>query len=186
MARARREVMIRTVMKDLEKEWKPSAKEVKDEYENNKEKYQTTGKVTAAHIMVMSEKEAKDLLGKLDKGDDFAELAKKYSHAPERQSGGSLAEMTKGQHLKTGLPAIIEETAFMLKAGTYSGVIKSQFGWHIVKTSGKSESRRLPFEEVREAIEKTLEGVKRTKSLKKMLGQLREKYKLKAYQDRLP
>ncbi len=94
--------------------------------------------------------------------------------------------MTKGQHLKTGLPAIIEETAFMLKAGTYSGVIKSQFGWHIVKTSGKSESRRLPFEEVREAIEKTLEGVKRTKSLKKMLGQLREKYKLKAYQDRLP
>ena len=56
MARARREVMIRTVMKDLEKEWKPSAKEVKDEYENNKEKYQTTGKVTAAHIMVMSEK----------------------------------------------------------------------------------------------------------------------------------
>ena len=82
--------------------------------------------------------------------------------------------MTKGQHLKTGLPAIIEETAFMLKAGTYSGVIKSQFGWHIVKTSGKSESRRLPFEEVREAIEKTLEGVKRTKSLKKMLGQLRE------------
>jgi parvulin-like peptidyl-prolyl isomerase len=94
--------------------------------------------------------------------------------------------MTKGQHLKTGLPAIIEETAFMLKVGAYSGVIKSQFGWHIVRTAKKSESRRIPFEEVRVSIEKSLEVDKRTQGMKKMLKQLKKKYKVKAYKDRLP
>lgn len=186
IVRARREIMIRTVLGDLGKEWKISEKEVKDEYENNKEKYQSIGKVTAAHIMALTEKEARDLLGKLDRGGDFTELAKKYSLAPERGNGGSLGEMTKGQHLKTGLPAIIEETAFMLKAGTYSGVIKSQFGWHVVRTSEKSESRRIPFEEVRVSIEKSPEVDKRTKGMKKMLKQLKEKHKVKAYKGRLP
>jgi hypothetical protein len=59
VARARREIMIREVMSDLNKKWSPTAAEVKEEYERNKKNFHRLGKVTASHIMVVSEKEAK-------------------------------------------------------------------------------------------------------------------------------
>jgi peptidyl-prolyl cis-trans isomerase C len=187
LKRARREIMIRMALQDLQEEWKPMTEEIKKEYEKNKGKFQDAAAVTAAHIMVTSEKEAKDLLAKLKKkGADFADLAKKYSLAPERANGGSLGKMTKGQHQKTGLPAIIEETAFSLEAGGHSGIVRSQFGWHIVYTSAKDKVRQMPFKEVRSSIEEKLSDAKRESSLKSLLSRLGKKYEVKKFPDRIP
>ncbi|HBK80347.1 MAG TPA: hypothetical protein DDZ83_11900, partial [Nitrospinae bacterium] len=181
-----REIMIRVVMSDLNKKWAPTARELKDEYERNKKKFHQLGKVTASHIMVVSEKEAKELFEKLKKGANFAKLAKKYSMAPERQMGGSLGAMTRGQHRTTGLPAIIEETAFSLKAGSFSGVVRSQFGWHIVYTSQKEKVRQLSFKEVHKSIEESLGKSKRARRLEAMLAKLSAEYKVIKYPDRIP
>ncbi len=143
--RARRVIMIRVAVEEIEKSVEPTEKELKAEYRKNKQKFQVGGKVTASHIMVMSEKEAKDLVAKLDKGSKFAELAKKYSLAPERENGGSLGEMTRGQHKTTGLPEVIETTAFSLEPGAYSGAVKSQFGWHVVYTTAKKRNPPAAF-----------------------------------------
>ncbi|MFP6889782.1 MAG: peptidylprolyl isomerase [Nitrospinota bacterium] len=186
VAWAQREIMIRVVMSDLNKKWAPTARELKDEYERNKKKFHQLGKVTASHIMVVSEKEAKELFGKLKNGANFAKLAKKYSMAPERQMGGSLGAMTRGQHRTTGLPAIIEETAFSLKAGSFSGVVRSQFGWHIVYTSQKEKVRQLSFKEVHKSIEESLGKSKRARRLEALLAKLSAEYKVKKYPDRIP
>ena len=186
VAWAQREIMIRVVMSDLNKKWAPTARELKDEYERNKKKFHQLGKVTDSHIIVVSEKEAKELFGKLKKGANFAKLAKKYSMAPERQMGGSLGAMTRGQHRTTSLPAIIEETAFSLKAGSFSGVVRSQFGWRIVYTSQKEKVRQLSFEEVRKSIEESLGKSKRARRLEALLAKLSAEYKVKKYPDRIP
>lgn len=185
VARARQEIVVRLAVTDLQEKAKPTEKELRAEYDKNKKDFQKTGKVTASHIMVVTEKEAKDILEKLNKGSDFAELAKKYSLAPEREMGGSLGEMILGQHQKTGLPEIIEKTAFALKAGEHSGAVKSQFGWHVVRTAQKEESGQMSFDEVRGSIESKLKESKQAVAIKNLLEMAREKYKTKTYPERL-
>ncbi len=183
--RARREIMIQVAIREIEKSVKPTEKELKAEYRKNKQKFQKGGKVTASHIMVMTEKEAKDLVAKLDKGSDFADLAKKYSLAPERDNGGSLGEMARGHHKTTGLPEVIETTAFSLKPGAYSGAVKSQFGWHVIYTTAKNDARQMSFGEVRPKLEKEMGDAKRSKAIEDLLAKLKSDYKIKKYPEKI-
>ncbi len=183
--RARREIMIRLMVQGIEERSKPTEKEMKAEYEKNKHKFQEGGKVTASHIMVVSEKEAKDLIAKLENGSKFDELAKKYSMAPERANGGSLGTITRGHHKATGLPEVIEQTAFSLKPGTHSGVVRSQFGWHVVYTSAKNDTRQMSFDEARPKLEKEMREAKNTKTIRSLLGKLKANYKVKKFPGRI-
>jgi peptidyl-prolyl cis-trans isomerase C len=185
MIRAHRAVMIQVAVEEIEKSAKPTEKELKEEYQKSKQKFQEGGKVTASHIMVASEKEAKDLITKLEKGDKFDELAKKYSIAPERENGGSLGTITRGHHKTTGLPVIIEQTAFSLDAGAHSGVVRSQFGWHVVYASKKEDARQMSFEEARPKIEKEMGDAKRSKAVHALLSRLENEYKVKKFPDRV-
>lgn len=84
--------------------------------------------VTAKHILVEQEYEAKDLLAKLNKGENsFEELAEKFSKCPSGKSGGSLGEFGKGQ-----MVAPFEEAAFSLDVGKVSEPVKTQFGYHLI------------------------------------------------------
>jgi peptidyl-prolyl cis-trans isomerase C len=185
ISRARREIVIRLAVLDLQEKSKPTEKELRVYYEKNKKDFQKISKVTASHIMVGTEKEAKDILGKLNKGSDFAELAKKYSLGPERDMGGGLGGMTRGQYQKTGLPEIVEKTAFALKAGRYSGAVKSEFGWHIVRTFQKEESGQMSFDEVRGSIENKRKKFKQAAALDRLLRRAGKRYKTKKYMERI-
>ncbi len=183
--RARREILIGEAIRRIEEGARPKASEIRAEYERNKAKYTKGGKVTAAHIMVASEKEANDLLAKIAGGGDFAELAKKYSLAPERALGGSLGEMERGHSKKTGLPEIIEQTAFSLDPGAHSGVVQSIYGWHVVKTSRKEEAKQLDFSEVAEKITKEMGERNRQEAMRQKFIELTERYEVKRYLENL-
>ena len=141
--------------------------------------------MTAAHIMVASEKEAKDLLAKVAGGEDFAELAKKYSLAPERALGGSLGEMERGYSQRTGLPEIIEQTAFSLDPGAHSGIVRSIYGWHVVKTSKKEGAKQLGFSDVEGKITKEMSERNRQEAMRQKFLELTERYKVKRYLENL-
>ena len=185
MDRARREILIGEALRRIEEGARPKASDIRAEYERNKAKYSEGGKVTAAHIMVSSEKEANDLLAKIVKGEDFAELAKKYSLAPERALGGSLGEMERGHSKRTGLPEIIEQTAFSLDPGAHSGVVQSIFGWHVVKTSKKEGARQLDFSDVAEKITKEMGERNRQEAMRQKFIELTERYEVKRYLENL-
>lgn len=185
MDRARREILIGEALRRIEEGARPKASDIRAEYERNKAKYTEGGKVTAAHIMVASEKEANDLLAKIVKGEDFAELAKKYSLAPERALGGSLGEMERGHSKRTGLPEIIEQTAFSLDPGAHSGVVQSIYGWHVVKTSKKEEARQLDFSDVEEKITKEMGERNRQEAMRQKFIELTERYEVKRYLENL-
>ena len=85
-------------------------------------------KLGAKHILVDQEFEATDLIKKLDDGKTFEELAKDFSKCPSGKDGGDLGTFGKGMMVKE-----FEDAAFALDVDQVSGVVKTQFGCHLIK-----------------------------------------------------
>jgi peptidyl-prolyl cis-trans isomerase C len=111
---------------------------------------QITGEqeVHARHILVESEDDAKAVKAELDKGANFAELAKKKSKDPGAADGGDLGFFTKEQMVPE-----FSAVAFTLEPGKISDPVKSQFGWHIIKVEEKRSRAAPGFEQVKGQIE---------------------------------
>lgn len=111
---------------------------------------QITGEqeVRARHILVESEDEAKAVKTELEKGADFAELAKKKSKDPGAADGGDLGFFTKEQMVPE-----FSAVAFSLEPGKISDPVKSQFGWHIIKVEEKRNRQAPGFDQVKGQIE---------------------------------
>ena len=77
-------------------------------------------KANAAHILVGSEKDAQKIMERIGKGEDFAELAKRFSKCPSKNKGGDLGWFSKGQMVKE-----FEDAAFTAKKGDVVGPVKA-------------------------------------------------------------
>jgi len=84
-------------------------------------------KAKASHILVKTEEEAKALLEKIKAGESFEKLAQENSLCPSGKSGGSLGEFGRGQMVKE-----FEDAVFNGKKGDLT-IVKTQFGWHIIR-----------------------------------------------------
>ena len=85
-------------------------------------------KVHCAHILVKTEKEAKAVLERLKKGEKFANITKQVSLCPSGKRGGDLGTFSRGKMVKE-----FEKAAFTLQKGQISPVVKTKFGYHIIK-----------------------------------------------------
>ena len=118
---------------------------LKKAYEKYKSGFKGEEEVRASHILVKTKKEAQDVIAQLDKGEDFAKLAKKYSTGPSKAQGGDLGYFQRGQMVKP-----FAEAAFGLKKGAYTkSPVKTQFGWHVIKVVDRRRKSAPPFEQVR-------------------------------------
>jgi len=105
--------------------------------------------VSARHILVATEDEAKAVLAEVKKGADFAETAKKKSTEPgAAQSGGDLGFFTKEQMVPE-----FAEVAFKLKKGEVSDPVKTQFGWHIIKVEDRRTKPVPTYDQVKDQLE---------------------------------
>jgi peptidyl-prolyl cis-trans isomerase C len=84
--------------------------------------------VHAAHILVKTDKKAKEVLDKINHGLSFIEAARKYSECPSSKSGGDLGWFGKGRMVQE-----FEKAAFEADKGKLQGPVKTQFGYHIIK-----------------------------------------------------
>jgi peptidyl-prolyl cis-trans isomerase C len=87
-----------------------------------------SNKVHCAHILVKTEKEVNDVLERLKKGEKFSAIAKDVSLCPSKKRGGDLGTFGRGQMVKE-----FEKAAFALDKGQISGIVKTQFGYHIIR-----------------------------------------------------
>ncbi len=85
-------------------------------------------KIRCAHILVRNEIQAKEVLEKLGKGEKFANLARQYSIDGSAKKGGDLGLFSRGQMVRE-----FENAAFGLQKGQVSGIVRTQFGYHIIK-----------------------------------------------------
>jgi peptidyl-prolyl cis-trans isomerase C len=121
-----------------------SAKKI---YESQVAKLKNEEEIRARHILLKTEGEAKDVVERIHRGDDFAELAKELSQGPSKTQGGDLGYFSKGQMV----PAF-EKAAFELKKGEISEPVETQFGWHVIKLEDTRVKQPPSFDEVKERI----------------------------------
>jgi parvulin-like peptidyl-prolyl isomerase len=109
------------------------------------------------------------LLSKLNRGADFASLAREHSADPgTRDKGGDLGLFERDSHT-----AKFDQAAFALKPGRTSDIVETEYGYHIIKVSEHRPERTRSFDEARAAIEKHLLARKRAAHLKRWLEERR-------------
>jgi peptidyl-prolyl cis-trans isomerase D len=130
--------------------------QLQQEYQENIDSYRTPERVKVRHILIKTQGKPKsdvpkfrakadDLLNQIHHGADFAELAKKNSEDPgSAEKGGELGWIVKGQTVPN-----FEKTAFSLKPGETSGVIETEYGYHIIQVEDKQAAHTQSFDEVK-------------------------------------
>ena len=88
--------------------------------------------VRASHILVKTEDEANRILKRITDGEDFTAVAKRFSSCPSRKNGGDLGWFGKGV-----MAPEFEQAAFAADAVKVVGPVKTQFGYHVIKVTGK-------------------------------------------------
>src|ERR1700726_870452 len=133
--------------------------ELKAQYQQNIQQYEVPNRVHAQHLLFMTvgkpdaeveeiRQKAEDVLKQAKKGANFEELAKKYSEDPgSKDKGGYLGWLMQGQTVPE-----FEKTAFGLEKGKISDLVKTQYGFHIIKVLDKETAHTKPFEEVKDSI----------------------------------
>src|SRR6266478_1125590 len=136
---------------------------LKLQYQSNIQQYQVPNRVHPQHILLMTvgktdaeveeiRKKAEDVLKQAKKGGKFEDLAKKYSEDPgSKEKGGDLGWVTQGQTVPE-----FEKTAFSLNPGQISDLVKTQYGFHIIKVLEKETAHTKPFDEVKESLRPNL------------------------------
>lgn len=148
--------------------------EVKAYYEAHKDEYVTPLRLRVSHILVDTQEQAKEILQKLKEGADFAQLAKQYSKDPSKERGGDIGYFSRGQLIPE-----FEDACFGLEVGEISDVVKTQFGYHIIKLTERIESRARELSEVTKDIEKDLKGQAEREGFEQLIKTLRSKAHIK-------
>ena len=147
--------------------------EISEYYEENKVSFTEKEQIHLYNILLESEEEAQDILEQLKAGGDFSEITKEKSTGPSAAQGGDLGYLTKG----TIIPEI-EEVVFALEVEELSEVVKTDFGFHILKITEKKPETVKALEEVKEEIIQTLLPTKQKEAFDNLLEELKGKVEI--------
>lgn len=155
----RRDLLIRTYLgEEMQKAPAPSDEMVQAYYKEHESEYMAEEQVKVRHIQTADEKTAKKAQKELDKGADFAAVAKKYStDAATKDKGGDLGSVMKsGFFGSLGRQPALADTAFAIPLGKVIGPIQTGLGWHLIETTERIPAHPRPIDEVRPLITRQL------------------------------
>lgn len=158
-------------------------------YDENPQRMQRPEQVELSHILIAlkpggtdaekaadkaaAKKKADDILAKLKAGGDMAQLAKDNSDDGSKEKGGALGWISKGQTVPP-----FEAAAFALQPGETSAVVETQFGFHIIRCTGRRPAGKAPFADVKEQIASFLHDRGLAEAVRKHVAELRAKAKV--------
>lgn len=164
-------LVINKLLDKYTKDVKVTVDEEQKYYNDNKSQFEV---VKASHILVSDEKTANEIYDKLMKGADFATLAKQYSIDPgSKDKGGELGEFPRGVMVPE-----FDKAVFALKKGEISKPVKTQYGYHIIKSEGITEKS---FDEVKGSIEQYLLNNKKNEVLQAKYSELEKAAKIEKF-----
>lgn len=157
-------------------------------YEQNRKDFLRPESVKILHILIKvdpsadneekekQEKIARDILGRIQAGEDFSSLAEKFSMDDWRVKGGDLGAVHRGR-----LEEELEAVVFNLDVGQLSDVVRSRYGYHIARVYEKLPPTQLGFEDVRDKLRKQTEEKRRKEMEGNLLKTLKDKAKIEMY-----
>jgi len=163
-------------------------KDIRASYDSHLNFFKRPENVRASHILIKVDpqadesqraealKEIEMIKKKLAKGEKFAALAKVYSQGPSSVKGGDLGYFGRGQMVES-----FETAAFALKPGEVSDVVKTNFGYHIIKVFDKKPKTTVPYEEARDSIAQYLKNQKIQKQVNQYVDELKKKAVIKTF-----
>ncbi len=166
--------------KEIDSKINVTDKMIEDFYNENPQYFKKDESVKASHILIKQEnwedkekvaqgrKKIESILERVKKGEDFAELAKTTSEGPSAPNGGDLGFFGPGQMVKP-----FEEAAFKLGVGEVSGIVETNFGFHIIKVYEKKPGGVTPLEEATKDIKAYLSQVEGKKLVGEYMTNLR-------------
>jgi len=176
---AKKKILIAKLVKtEVEDKIQISDSEIKEFYEGHKADFKAPELWRASHILVATEDEAKGILDELSKGASFEDLAKAHSIDATADRGGDVGYFRLGQIIPD-----FENACLKLQVGQTSGIVHTQFGYHIIKLTDKKEPAVQPLEKVRRAIEDELRKKKRSELFDKLVLKLKKRYQVTIEED---
>ncbi len=165
----------------------PTAAEIEEFYKKNKDKMVEPEGVRVRHILIpvsddatksqkaSALKKIKEAQKKLKKGDDFGEVAKEYSKDPaSSKRGGDLGFFVRGEMVPE-----FEKASFALNVGQTSDIVKTKFGYHIIKCEEKRARQKKILEEVKDNLKNLIFRQKMEEKYEKWIKALRNKANIK-------
>ncbi len=172
------------VQKMIDSEIAPDTKVSEDDiqsfYEGHPGYFEQPEQVHVRHILIEVARDASapdreaalekihEMQAKLARGEDFQALAREYSHDPSAQQGGDIGFISRGQ---TADP--FDAAAFDLKPGQISGVVKTEFGYHLIQMVERKPAGHLPIAEVHDTIREYLQQNRLVEAVRRHLDGLR-------------
>jgi foldase protein PrsA len=164
----KKELLIQKYKDDYINNLKISNEDAKKYFEENKDSFI---KIRASHILLKTEDEAKKVEERLKKGEKFNDLAYELSiDKVSAAKGGDLGYFTKGQMVEE-----FDNAAFALKVGEVSGIVKTDYGFHIIKVDDKVDQ----YDKLKEDVIASL----KEKKYNEYLTKLRDEADVKIYLD---
>lgn len=175
--RAREQALIRALYNEVSGSITASDKEIKEYYENNKDKYKIPASVSYKAIVVEDQTKADSVYALLQKGMDFDTLFSRYNVDEQLKASSGL----KKDVLQGARPEEVVKTAFNMKVGQVSKPIKmeKEQKYTVIKLVDKKPESYKPLEEVKDGIKKTIESEKAKKSWESLLDTLWQKYNVR-------
>jgi peptidyl-prolyl cis-trans isomerase C len=167
---ARQQAILNLYLQDFVKNNPIGDADVKSEYERLRK--ETSGsEYKAAHILVKTENEAKELIAKIRKGAKFADLARIASDDPgSKDTGGDLGWSSPSNYVKPFGDALIK----LKKGEMTSEPVQTQYGFHVIRLDDQRPMKAPPLEQLRPQIEQRLQQAR----IQKMVSDLRSRAKI--------
>ncbi len=165
-----------------------SDKQIKTYYDSHPDSFKQPEQVRASHILIKvdpqadesqraeARKKIEEIQQKLQKGEDFATLAKGFSEGPSSAKGGDLGYFRRGQMVKP-----FEEAAFALKPGEVSGLVETRFGYHLIKVIEKKPETKMSYEDIKDKLGHYLRQQKAQKEVSVYLQKVKERAKVERF-----
>ena len=172
MESARKDLLAQFAMNQVMKSASVSEEECQAFYSANPQNFQKDESVRAKHILVDEEETCQEILAAIQNGEkEFEEAAEEYSTCPSGQQGGDLGTFGRGQ-----MVAEFEQAAFDAEVGQIVGPVKTQFGYHLIQVTEKTEAAAIAYEEVAAQIREDLLRQKQNEAYSAKAKELRIKY----------
>ena len=170
-----KKIMISKYIKDdIDVKTTVSDKEVEAYFNTHKQEFVMPERMRASHILVKTEDEAKAVQAELAAGKSFEDAAKEKSTDTSAKKGGDLGYFTKGQMVPE-----FEEAAAKLEINQVSGIVKTQFGYHIIKLTDKKPSESQDLKAVSARIKSSLESQKKQSAFNDVVARVKAKAAIK-------